>query len=69
VVELVRLRHDRLRHRRDGLIEADVTVQTGWDADRLDRGRVGIVPRPEKQCTEQAREPVLRERVWRRRVR
>ena len=28
----------------DGLTEADVTIQTCWDADRLDLGRVGIVP-------------------------
>jgi len=69
VVELVTLRHDRWRHRRDGLIEAEVTVQTGWDADRLDRGRVGIVPRPEKLRTVQARDPVLLGGVWRRGVR
>ena len=30
----------------DGLIEADVTVQTCWDADRLDLGRIGVMPDP-----------------------
>jgi uncharacterized protein len=28
-------------HHSDGLTEADVTVQTCWDADRLDLGRIG----------------------------
>ena len=43
------------RHHSDGLIEADVTVQTCWDADRLDLGRVGIRPDPERLCTTAAR--------------
>ena len=58
-----------VRHHSDGLIEADVTVQTCWDADRLDLGRVGIVPRPERLCTEQARDPVLLDLAYRRSVR
>ncbi len=41
----------------DGLIEADVTVQTCWDADRLDLGRIGIKPDPRRLCTYAAREP------------
>lgn len=40
-----------------GVLEADVTVQTCWDADRLDLGRVGITPSPERLCTEPARRP------------
>src|SRR5512134_2068752 len=32
------------RHHSDGLRDADVTVQTCWDADRLDLGRVGKRP-------------------------
>jgi uncharacterized protein len=35
----------------------DVTVQTCWDADRLDLGRVGITPLPSRLCTEVARRP------------
>jgi uncharacterized protein len=42
----------------DGLIEADVTVQTCWDADRLDLGRVGRRPDPRLLCTAAARDPV-----------
>ena len=40
----------------DGYTEADITVQTCWDADRLDLGRVGIRPNPEYLCTAVAKE-------------
>lgn len=33
----------------------DVTIQTCWDADRLDLGRVGIQPHPSRLCTEVAK--------------
>ena len=39
------------RYHTDGGTEADVTVQTCWDADRLDLGRVGIRPHPRYLCT------------------
>ncbi len=35
----------------------DVTIQTCWDADRLDLGRVGITPHPKYLCTDVARRP------------
>lgn len=35
----------------DGGLDADVTVQVCWDADRLDLGRVGITPDPTRLCT------------------
>ncbi|KAA5542126.1 hypothetical protein FYK55_15060 [Roseiconus nitratireducens] len=35
----------------------DVTVQTCWDADRLDLGRVGITPHPSRLCTAVAKRP------------
>ncbi len=38
-------------HHTDGLVEADITIQTCWDGDRLDLGRVGIIPAPMKLCT------------------
>jgi len=47
-----------------GLIEADVTVQTCWDADRLDLGRIGIRPEPTRLCTPAARDPVVIEWGW-----
>jgi uncharacterized protein len=43
----------------DGHLEADITVMTCWDADRLDLGRVGIRPDPERLCSEAARHPEL----------
>ena len=47
-----------LRHS-DGLTEADITVQTCWDADRLDLGRVGIKPAAAYLCTPVAKDPAL----------
>ncbi len=41
----------------DGMTEADITIQTCWDADRLDLGRVGIIPVARHLCTPAAREP------------
>ena len=38
-----------------GLTKADVTIQTCWDADRLDLGRVGIKPHPKYLCTAAAK--------------
>ncbi len=35
----------------------DVTIQTCWDSDRLDLGRVGIRPRPSRLCTDVAKRP------------
>ncbi len=35
----------------------DVTIQTCWDADRLDLGRVGITPDPSRLCTAVAKRP------------
>lgn len=35
----------------------DITIQTCWDADRLDLGRVGIQPHPSRLCTEVAKRP------------
>ncbi len=38
-----------------GNTKADPTVMVCWDADRLDLGRVGIRPEPQRLCTEVAR--------------
>jgi uncharacterized protein len=35
----------------------DITIQTCWDADRLDLGRVGVTPHPSRLCTEVAKRP------------
>jgi len=36
-----------------------ITIQTCFDADRLDLGRVGITPHPSGLCTEAARRPSM----------
>jgi uncharacterized protein len=33
----------------------DITIQTCWDADRLDLGRVGVMPHPNRLCTDLAK--------------
>ncbi len=50
----------------DGLTEGDVTVQTCWDADRLDLGRIGTKPDPLYLCTEAAKQPEMIEWALRR---
>ena len=40
----------------DGHVHADATIQSCWDADRLDLGRVRITPDPRRLCTEYARD-------------
>jgi O-acetyl-ADP-ribose deacetylase (regulator of RNase III) len=40
----------------NGLMDADVTVQTCWDADRLDLIRIDIQPEAERLCTDAARQ-------------
>lgn len=37
------------------LTHPDVTIQTCWDSDRLDLGRVGITPHPSRLCTKAAK--------------
>ena len=40
----------------DGLTDGDITCLTCWDADRLDLGRVGITPKPDRLGTDAARD-------------
>ncbi len=44
------------RHHTAGRLEADVTVQACWDADRLDLLRVGAAPDPRRLCLRVARD-------------
>jgi len=68
----VRLRNDRvlvelspgefehlceaMRLHSDGHVEGERAIRACWDADRLDLGRVGIEPHPQRLCTPHARE-------------
>jgi uncharacterized protein len=49
-----------------GLQEADITIQTCWDSDRLDLGRAGIQPDPKRMCTQEARDPAILAWAYRR---
>lgn len=49
----------------NGLTEAHVTVQTCWDADRLDLGRIGVRPDPCRLCTSAARDANMIEWAYR----
>jgi uncharacterized protein len=51
-----------------GMTEGDVTVQTCWDSDRLDLGRVCILPDPSRLCTPAARQPELLEWAYHRSI-
>ena len=52
------------RHHSHGLIDADISVQACWDADRLDLARVGIVPDPDRLCTGAARDLLRTHPAW-----
>jgi len=45
----------------EGLTEGDITLETCWDADRLDLFRVSIRPVPARLCTPSARDPAMLE--------
>ncbi len=66
--EELQLLQDACSGHSDGHIEADVTVMTCWDADRLDLGRVGIRPEPTRLCTERARNADFLENAYQRSV-
>ncbi len=47
------------RYHTDGRTDGNITVQTCWDADRLDLGRVGMRLDPHQLCTAAAKDPDL----------
>ena len=50
------LLHDACRLHTDGLMTGAPTLLACWDADRLDLGRVGITPDPQRLATDAARD-------------
>jgi uncharacterized protein len=53
--EAFTLLSEAIAHHTCGQTLGDVTVQTCWDADRLDLYRVGTLPRPQYLCTAAAK--------------
>ena len=47
-----------------GTNPGDITVATCWDSDRLDLGRLGIRPVPERLCTEVAQRSEVIDQAW-----
>ena len=56
-------------HHTWGNTVADITVQTCWDADRLDLGRVGTIPDPMRPCTAAAQNRAMIEWAYRQSIR
>ena len=54
-----------LHHSKD-ITEAEITIQTCWDADRLDLGRIGIKPDAGYLCTPAAKDQGVIEWAFRR---
>jgi uncharacterized protein len=48
------------------MLDGNITVQTCWDADRLDLGRVGTTPDPRYLCTAAAKQSDIIEWALRR---
>ena len=48
----------------ESITSPDITVQTCWDGDRLDLGRVGIEPHPARLCTDKAKDPLFLEKAY-----
>lgn len=53
------LLYDACVRHTDGETKADITIQTCWDSDRLDLGRVNIIPDPAYLCTGVAKEKAM----------
>ena len=52
----------------DGGTDAHPIVQICWDSDRLDLGRVGIMPNPDYLCTDHAKKAETIQRAWNRSI-
>ena len=59
---------EALTYHSDGYTVGDITVKVCWDADRLDLGRVGIRPAPERLCTNTAKSPFVLEEAYQRSI-
>ncbi|MCP4006649.1 MAG: hypothetical protein GY725_20920 [bacterium] len=65
----LRLLEIACREHTNGHRRADVSVQVCWDSDRLDLGRVGIRPHPDRLCTAPAKTPEVLKAAYARSLR
>lgn len=54
-----KLLYEACAYHTDGKTDGDITVQTCWDADRLDLARAMIHPKPRRLCTDAAKNPEI----------
>jgi uncharacterized protein len=52
-----------------GYVDGDITVKCCYDADRLDLGRVGVMPDPRYLCTDTAKNPEIIREAYERSIR
>jgi uncharacterized protein len=64
----IKLLTEAIKYHTRGLTQADITVMTCWDADRLDLGRAGIHPSPNRLCTVEARDTATIEWAYKRSI-
>ena len=62
----VQLLQDACIFHSEGMTDNNITLQTCWDADRLDFGRTGLLPDLEKLCTNFAKTPLVLEKAYQR---
>ena len=60
--------HEACSHHTLSRTHQDITIKTCWDADRLDLGRVGIMPDPRYLCTDEAKTPSCIELAYQRSI-
>jgi uncharacterized protein len=56
------------KHHTESHTHQDLTIQICWDSDRLDLGRVGIMPDPKYLCTDVAKNASCIEHAYRRSI-
>jgi uncharacterized protein len=60
--------HEACSHHTHARTHQDISIKTCWDADRLDLGRVGIMPDPRYLCTDEAKTPSCIELAYQRSI-
>jgi uncharacterized protein len=66
--DLLGILQEACSHHTHSHTHQNTTIKTCWDADRLDLGRVGIVPDPKYLCTAEAKTPSCIEQAYKRSI-